>query len=204
MAELDAFGGEFAHAAAGDVAAGDDQVQSFAAEAGDHVRDDGFIVLEIAVHDDDEGSGGGEHAFDAGRGEADAADALQDADARVDAAELAADVGGAVGGVVIDEEKFPVFVSQDGGQFVVEDGDVGPFFEDGDNDGDIRGGRANRADRTGIGGGARGGGTGMTGHIGRGKGSGTVGIRLPGGSKPGKKKKTAKGGDRSGPPVLTA
>ncbi len=63
----------------------------------EHLGEDGFVVLEVSVHDGDEGSGGGEHAFDAGGGEAAAADAMEGAEVGVGAGEVLDDGSSAVG-----------------------------------------------------------------------------------------------------------
>ncbi len=87
-AELDAPVGEVAHAAAADVARADDEVEVFGGDEAEHLGKDGFVVLEVGVHDGDVGSGGGEHAFDAGGGEAATADAMEDVQVVVAAGEV--------------------------------------------------------------------------------------------------------------------
>ena len=65
LAQADAGGGEISHAAAFGVACGYDDVQVLRFQLGQHLRQDGFVVLQIGVHNGDEGCGGGHHSFDA-------------------------------------------------------------------------------------------------------------------------------------------
>ena len=62
-----------------------------------HFGENGFVVLEVGIHDGDVGSGGGEHAFDAGGGEAAAADAMEDVEVLLEAGEALDEGGGAIG-----------------------------------------------------------------------------------------------------------
>ena len=61
----------------------------------------------IGVHHRDEGGGGGAEALDRGAGQSAAADALDDAQARVGETELTRFLGGAIGGIVIHHQHFP-------------------------------------------------------------------------------------------------
>ena len=69
----------------------------FGGDALVHFGEDGFVVLEVGIHDGEEGGRGGEHAFDAGRGEAAAADAMEDVEVVLGAAEALDGGGGAIG-----------------------------------------------------------------------------------------------------------
>ena len=69
----------------------------FGGDAANHLGKDGFVVLEVGVHDGDVGGRGGEHAFDAGGGEAAAADAMEDVQVVLGAGEALDEGGGAVG-----------------------------------------------------------------------------------------------------------
>lgn len=103
-AEADAPVGEVAHAAAADVAGADDEVEVFGGYLANHLGEHGFVMLEVGIHDGDVWGGGGEHAFDAGGGEAAAADAMEDVQVVLGVGEAFNDGGGAIGGVVVDDD----------------------------------------------------------------------------------------------------
>ena len=96
-AEFDTPVGEVAHAAAADVAGTDDEVEMIGGDETVHFGKDGFVVLEVGIHDSDVGSGGGEHAFNAGGGEAATADAMEDVQVVLMAGEALGEGGGAIG-----------------------------------------------------------------------------------------------------------
>ena len=94
-------------AAGFDIAAGDDDIGGIVLERIMHARQQGFIVLQVAVDDRDERRRGRQHAFDAGRAQPPSSDAPDAADARVALAERADVLGGAVGRIVIDKHDLP-------------------------------------------------------------------------------------------------
>jgi hypothetical protein len=73
-----------------------------------HARQQRLVVLQVAVHHGDGARGRGEHALDAGAGQALAADAPQTAHARVGTCDGADDPGRAIWAVVVDEDHFPL------------------------------------------------------------------------------------------------
>jgi len=96
-AEFDAPVGEVAHAAAADVAGANDQVEIFERYFAKHLGKHGFVMLEVGIHNGDVGGGGGEHAFDAGGGEAAAADAMENVEVVLGAGEALDDGCSAIG-----------------------------------------------------------------------------------------------------------
>jgi hypothetical protein len=97
-------------------------------------------VLEVGVHDGDILGGGGEDAFDAGGGEAAAADAMEEADAGIEEGVGADEVGGTVGGVVVDEDDLPVETTEGFFEAGEDFGDVFALVEGGKDDGKVVGG----------------------------------------------------------------
>ena len=87
--------------------AGDNDVEMLGLDLGEHLRKQCFVMLEVAVHHRDIGRGAGEDAFNAGRAEAAPAKPLQAADIRLPRGDRAHCVGGAVGRLVVDENRFP-------------------------------------------------------------------------------------------------
>ena len=108
-----------------------------AAEEGEHGGEGGLVVLEVGVHDGDVVGGGGEHALDAGRRQAAAADAMEEADAGAFAGVGADDLGGAVGGVVVDEDGLPAEAGQDDVEAGDDFADVGALVVGGQDDGKV-------------------------------------------------------------------
>ena len=96
-----------AEAAAGDVARADDEIVGLVLQGLEHARQQALVMLQIGVHDGDEGCGRGEHALDAGGREAAPADALQAAHARIALRHGAHRFGGAVARIVVDEDRLP-------------------------------------------------------------------------------------------------
>jgi len=94
-------------------------------------------VLHVGVHDGDVVSGGGEHAFDAGGGEAAATYAVDEADAAVAVGVLADEFSGVVGRVVVDEEELPGEAFEGGLEAVDELRDVATLVVGGDDDGEV-------------------------------------------------------------------
>src|SRR6185312_256180 len=83
-------------AAAADIAAADDEIVGLGLEDAEHIGQQLFVVLKVGVGDGDEWRRAGEHALDACGGKAAPPDALDTADARIDARDLADQVGRAV------------------------------------------------------------------------------------------------------------
>ena len=110
---------EGAKPAALDIAAAHHHIDRLALQREQHGRQQALVVLQVAVHHRQIGRTAREHAFDAGRRQAAAADPLQTAHARVDGRDLAHRLGGAVGRVVVDEHHLPVQTAQT----VVQPGD---------------------------------------------------------------------------------
>jgi hypothetical protein len=96
-----------AEVALGDIAAGDDDVQPLGLELGEHRRQQVFVVLQVAVHDGGIRRGAGENALDARGGKTAPPEPLQAPDVRLPVRQRARDIGGAVGRVVIDEDRLP-------------------------------------------------------------------------------------------------
>ena len=97
-----------------------------------HLGQQAFVVLQVPVHDGDEGRGAGHGALDHRAGQAASAHPVQALDPRVlDGDGL--DLGrGAVGRVVVDEDDFPDDVGQHRLQLGDQLGDIGPLVEGGD------------------------------------------------------------------------
>ena len=98
---------EGAGAAAFDVAAGGDEVCLAGAQGGQHGGQHAFVMLQVGIHHGDEGRAGRQDAFDAGAGQAAAADTAQAAHARIDCGDRLGGFGRAVGRIVVDEDRFP-------------------------------------------------------------------------------------------------
>ncbi len=118
--------------------AADDVVSFF--EFGEEVRDLVGVVLEVAVHGEDELTLGVVEAGGEGGGLAEVASKLDDEDARIDGGDLFEQAVGAVTGAVVDEDEFKGVVDllHDGFEPVVEGGDVLFFVVEGDDDGVFR------------------------------------------------------------------
>ncbi len=92
-----------------------------------HPGQDGLVVLQVAIHDRDDGGRRGEHALDAGAGKAAAANAANAADARVGFAKCPHLIDGAVAAIVIDENDFPIHSGERRRQGPNEGNDVSGF-----------------------------------------------------------------------------
>ena len=76
-------------------------------ESGVHLRQDGFVMLKIAVDHRDEIGARSEPAFDHRAGQAEPIDAAQTAQSRIAPRDRVGDVGGAIGQIVIDDDHLP-------------------------------------------------------------------------------------------------
>ena len=129
---------QVAGAALGHVAAVRNQLDVAFLQEFQHRREPGLVVLHIRVDHRDEGGVAGQHAFDAGRGKAAAADPLDAAHPRV-LGEASDRIGGAIGRIVVDEDHFPgnalerLFQGRDHRRH------VGALVEGWDNDGQFAG-----------------------------------------------------------------
>ncbi len=110
-----------------------------------HRRQQFFVVLQIAVHDGDGAGGGGQHALDAGAGEAPATDAPDAAHTRVGAGNLAHRLGGPVRAIVVDENHLPLDRLERLAQARHENGNVTNFVERGNDHRQRRRGGRGRA-----------------------------------------------------------
>ena len=112
----------------------------FGEEAGDLVG----VVLEVAVHGEDELALRVVEAGGEGGGLAEVAAEFDDEDARIDGGDLFKEAVGAVAGAVVDEDEFKGLARvgehgfHDGFEAVVEGGDVFFFVVEGDDDGELR------------------------------------------------------------------
>ncbi len=95
-------------------------------------------MLEIGVDHRHDGSLPGQHALDAGRGQAAAADPLDAAEARILAAERPRFLGRAVRRVVVDEDHLEGNVLERGLQLLRQRPDVRPLLEGGRDHGELR------------------------------------------------------------------
>ena len=103
-----------------------------------HARQQGFIVLQVAVDDRDERRRGRQHAFDAGRAQPPSSDAPDAADARVALAERADVLGGAVGRIVIDKHDLPGDAAQGAVEAADQEIDIVAFVESGHDNAQFR------------------------------------------------------------------
>ena len=136
-AEQDAAACKVTHAATICVARADDKIKLLLPRKGEHAGQDALVVLHVGVHHGHPVGGTGEDAFDTGRGEAPAADAVQQADACVLTGKGADCFGGAVRGVVVDEDGLPSQAVQGDGQAAQQLGDVLSLVIGGQNDGKL-------------------------------------------------------------------
>ncbi len=96
-------------------------------------------MLQIGIHDGDEGRTGREDAFDAGAGQTAPADPPQATHPRVFFREFLYGSGRAVGRIVIDKDHLPGDAGKHRIQFSGQGGDIVPFLEGWDNHGKFRG-----------------------------------------------------------------
>lgn len=130
-------GGEVAHAAAIGISGGDDDIERLFLQLLQHAGEDALVVLKIGVHHGNTGGGSGENSFDAGGGETAAADTTEQTNAAIFKGVRGDEVRSAVGRIVIDEDDFPIETFESGGNAGDDFGDVLPFIEGGEDDGDI-------------------------------------------------------------------
>jgi len=118
--------------------AADDVVALF--KFGEEVGDLVGIVLEIAVHGEDEVALGVVEAGGKGGGLAEVAAELDDENAAVDGGDLFKQAVGPVAGTIVDEDQFEGFADlfHHGLETVVEGGDVFFFVMERNNDGIFR------------------------------------------------------------------
>ena len=90
-----------------EIAAADDEIEILDLQLAQHGGEHGLVVLEIAIDDRKVGRGRRHDAFDAGGRQAAPAEPADDAHAGVAGRDLAGDLGGAIGRIVIDEDGFP-------------------------------------------------------------------------------------------------
>ncbi len=107
VARLQPLRGPIAGAAAGHEAAADHQIQAVLAQGRQHVRQQGFVMLQVGVDHRDVGGGACQHAFQTGRGKTAPAHAFQDAHAAVGSGDPADHLGRAVGRLVVDDHDLP-------------------------------------------------------------------------------------------------
>ena len=118
--------------------AADDVVALF--ELGEEVGDLVGVVLQVAVHGEDEVALGVVEAGGEGGGLAEVAAELDDEDAAVDGSDLFKQAVGAVAGAIVDEDQLEGFADllHDGLEAVVERGDVLFFVVERNDDGIFR------------------------------------------------------------------
>ena len=94
-------------------------------------------MLHVGVHDGDVICGGGEYALDTCGREAAASDAVDEADAGIAAGIITEELGGAVRGVIVDEDEFIDDALEGFGEAADEFRNVAALVEGGDDDGEI-------------------------------------------------------------------
>ena len=105
-----------ADAAGISVAAGDDDIEALRPDLRQHLRQQRFVVLKIAVHDSNIRRSARQDAFDTGGREAAAAQPLHTAEITLEPRQRAHDIGGSVGRVVIDKDRFPADAGERAGE----------------------------------------------------------------------------------------
>ena len=125
-------------AAAVDVAAADHQFGGARFDQAEHLRQLRFVMLQVAVDHRRAGRAGGQHAFDAGAGQAAAADPPDAAHARIALRQRAHHVGGAVRRVVIDEDDLPGDAGQRNAEALHQHLDIAALVEGGNDDGQLQ------------------------------------------------------------------
>ena len=119
-------------------AGGDHQVHRAAAQVFEHVRDQRGVVLQIGIHHRHHGRGGGARALDHRRGKSAPADPLDDPDLAVVERDLAQRIGGTVGAVVVDEDRFPAQFRQFRVELFDQRDDIVALVERGQDDRDFK------------------------------------------------------------------
>ena len=94
-----------------------------------HRREDGLVVLQVAIDHSDDRCRGGQGPFDAGPSQSPAIDASQAAEPGVPRTDVPRPTPGAVGGVVVDDDHLPGDVAQHDRQPVEQDREVVAFVE---------------------------------------------------------------------------
>ena len=125
-------------AAAFDVAAADHEIGLAALQQRQHLRQLGLVMLQVGVDHRGAGRAGGQDALDAGAGQAAPPDPPDAADPAILPRQLAHDLPGAVGGIVVDEDDFPGDAGERRLQPPVQLGDVVALVEGGDDDRKLR------------------------------------------------------------------
>ena len=105
-------GGQARGGTAGEISAGDDEIDVASAQAVEHGDEQCLVVLQVGVHHGDIIRLARQHAFEARAREPPAADAADAAHAIVRLAERARNGRCAVGGIVVDEHHLPLAARQ--------------------------------------------------------------------------------------------
>ncbi len=114
------------------VAAADHEIGLACAQDRQHARQEVLVVLQVGVDHGQIGCGAGQHAFDAGRGQATAPEPAQAAHPPVLLRQLAHAGGGAVGRIVVDDDHFPGHAGETALQGPDQPGHIAAFVEGGD------------------------------------------------------------------------
>ena len=130
---------EVADRAARNEAAADGEVGGAAGQRREHARQHAGVVLQVGVHHGEVGRIARQHALDAGPGKPAPAVAQEAAHAGIAAAKLAHGLGGAVGRVVVDEDRLPGDAGERAIELLDEPGDVLALVEGRDDDRQIGG-----------------------------------------------------------------
>ncbi len=124
--------------AALDIACADDEVGLARFELRQHLGQQRFVMLQIAIHHGHERRAGRENALDAGPGQAPARDTPEAAYPSVRGAQRLGGGGGAVRRIVVDDDDFPLCVGQGAGDPLHQLGDIAGLVEGRDDDGQFR------------------------------------------------------------------
>jgi len=94
-----------------------------------HFRQQTFIVLEVAIHDGDKGGRAGQNTFNHSARQPASSHAMQALDPGIFRSNGLDLGGGAVRGIVIDENDLPAFPRENGFDLADQLGDIGPLIE---------------------------------------------------------------------------